>query len=438
MKVCVHGLWHLGSVTAACLVSVGHEVVGLDPMACTIANLAQGKAPLFEPGLDNLIQVGIASGKLTFTSDAAQGVSGAEVLWVAFDTPVDDEDRADVAYVQNQIQAVLPYLADGAIVLVSSQMPVGSIRKLETFASQHMPGKQLGFACSPENLRLGKALDVFLKPDRIVVGVRDAEARNVLERLLSLVTDRVEWMSVESAEMTKHAINAFLATSVTFANEIAAICEFVGADAKEVERGLKTEARIGPKAYVSPGGPFAGGTLARDIAFLGIESQAHHLSTPLLSSVRPSNDEHKNWVRRKLLQQFGTINGVTVAIWGLTYKPGTDTLRRSLAVELCDWLLGQGAKVQVYDPEVKQVPESWVGKVAHCTDAMSAVKDARALVVGTEWPQFKQSATDLVNVVKPFFIVIDANRHLKEFTLAFKDAGFKYLAVGTPADAGVR
>lgn len=437
MKICVQGLWHLGSVTAACLASVGYEVVGLDPVALTVANLAQGKAPLFEPGLDELLQAGMASGKLTFSSDAAQSVSGAEVLWVTFDTPVDDEDQADVAFVQNQIQAALPHLADGAVVLVSSQMPVGSIRKLENFASQHVPGKLLGFACSPENLRLGKALDVFLSPDRIVVGVRNAETRQVLERLLTPVTNRIEWMSVESAEMTKHAINAFLATSVTFANEIAAICELVGADAKEVERGLKTEARIGPKAYVSPGGPFAGGTLARDIAFLGIESQAHNLSTPLLSAVRPSNDEHKNWVRRKLLQQFHTIDGVTVAIWGLTYKSGTDTLRRSLAVELCDWLLAQGAKLQVYDPEVKQIPERWVGKVVHCTGALPAVEGASALVVGTEWPQFKQSATDLVNGVKSGFTVIDANRHLQSLATAFRDAGFKYVAVGTPAESEV-
>lgn len=434
MKVCVHGLWHLGSVIAACLASVGHKVVGLDPVALTITNLEQGKAPLFEPGLGDLIRAGIASGKLTFTSDIARAVSGADVLWVAFDTPVDDEDQADVAFVQNQIQSALPHLADGAIVLVSSQMPVGSIRKLEAFARQHVPGKQLGFACSPENLRLGKALDVFLQPDRIVVGVRNDESRKILERLLHPVTGRVEWMSVESAEMTKHAINAFLATSVTFANEIAAICELVGADAKEVERGLKTEARIGPKAYVSPGGPFAGGTLARDIAFLGIESRAHHLSTPLLSAVLPSNDVHKNWVRRKLLKQFGTISGVTVAIWGLTYKPGTDTLRRSLAVELCDWLLQQGAKVKVYDPEVKQIPDRWIGKVVNCSSAMPAVEGASALVVGTEWPQFKQSATDLVNGAKPGFTVIDANRHLQSLATTFREAGFQYVAVGTPTE----
>jgi len=343
MKVCVQGLWHLGSVTAACLASVGHEVVGLDADQKTIDGLNQGKAPLFEPGLDELLQAGLAKGNLRFTTDNAEAAADAEVLWVTFHTPVDDDDRADVDFVIDQIKRVLPVLADGAVVLISSQMPMGSIRQLEAFVSANLANKQLSFASSPENLRLGKALDVFLKPDRIVVGVRTNDARRKLEQLLLPVTDRIEWMSVESAEMTKHAINAFLATSVTFANEIAAICELVGADAKEVERGLKTEMRIGPKAYLSPGGPFAGGTLARDIEFLGIASQAKQLMTPLLSSVRPSNNEHKHWVRRKLLAQFPHLNDITVAVWGLTYKPGTDTLRRSLAVELCDWLIEQGA-----------------------------------------------------------------------------------------------
>jgi UDPglucose 6-dehydrogenase len=435
MKVCVQGLWHLGSVTAACLASVGHDVTGLDADNATVNKLSKAKAPLFEPGLDELLQSGIASCKLDFSTSSAHALEGAEVLWVAFDTPVDDEDHADVSFVQRQIQAALPFLPDGAVVLISSQMPVGSIRRLEAFAHQNLPDKNLCFACSPENLRLGKALDVFLKPDRIVVGVRNDRTRQVIELLLSPITQKVEWMSVESAEMTKHAINAFLATSITFANEIAAICELVGADAKEVERGLKTEARIGPKAYVSPGGPFAGGTLARDIAFLGVESQIHQLATPLLAAVRPSNDEHKNWVRRKLQQHFGELSGVTVAIWGLTYKPGTDTLRRSLAVELCDWLLKQGTKIGVYDPAVKQLPEHWAGQVIHCSTALDAAQGADALVVGTEWPEFKQAALDLSAKGKPGLVVVDANRHLQAQVL---QSGFNYVAVGTPSKAWVK
>lgn len=429
MKVCVQGLWHLGSVTAACLASVGHDVLGLDADLAVIDSLNRGKAPIFEPGLDDLVKTGLAKGRLRFTTAIADAAD-TEVLWVTFDTPVDDDDRADVEFVLNQIKSALPMLADGAVVLVSSQMPVGSIRKLEAYVGETLPGKRLSFACSPENLRLGKALDVFLKPDRIVVGARTVDTRYKLEQLLLPVTDKIEWMSVESAEMTKHAINAFLATSVTFANEIASICELVGADAKEVERGLKTEMRIGPKAYLSPGGPFAGGTLARDIEFLGVASRAKLLVTPLLSSVRTSNDEHKNWVRRKLLERFPDLKGATVAIWGLTYKPGTDTLRRSLAVELCDWLIEQGAAVQVHDPAVRQLPKRWIGHVVNQAQALDAVVGADVLVVGTEWPEFRQSAAELLSVASPRLVVIDANRHLQAVVAP---SGLKYVAVGTPS-----
>ena len=430
MKVCVQGLWHLGSVTAACLASVGHEVVGLDTDQTTIDGLNDAKAPLFEPGLDDLLGTGIASGRLRFTAAIADAVADAEVLWVTFDTPVDDDDRADVEFVLNQIKSVLPTLADGAVVLVSSQMPVGSIRKLEIFAGEHLPAKRLSFACSPENLRLGKALDVFLKPDRIVVGVRTGAARSQLEKLLLPVSDRIEWMSVESAEMTKHAINAFLATSVTFANEIAAICELVGADAKEVERGLKSEMRIGPKAYLSPGGPFAGGTLARDIEFLGAASRATQLITPLLSSVRVSNDEHKNWTRRKLLEKFADLRGVTVAVWGLTYKPDTDTLRRSLAVDLCEWLISQGALVHVHDPVVKNLPAKWCDQVKRFDQPLEAIENATALVLSTEWPLYKEISHQDISEIAPGILLLDANRF---FGKPVGKLCLEYRAVGTPS-----
>ena len=436
MRICVQGLWHLGSVTAACLASVGHKVKGLDPDFLTVTNLALGNAPLFEPDLDDLLAVGLANGNLSFYVNPLQAITGAEVLWVTFDTPVNDDDDADVDFVQTQIQGALPFLAKNAIVLVSSQMPIGSIKRLEAFSKTNFPDKHFSFACSPENLRLGKALDVFLKPDRIVVGVRTDSDKKTLQRMLLPITNKIEWMSVESAEMTKHAINAFLGISVTFANEIASICELVGADAKEVERGLKTEARIGSKAYVSPGGPFAGGTLARDITFLANEGRARELITPLLSAVRPSNEEHKNWTRRNLLKHFGSLSGLTITIWGLTYKPGTDTLRRSLAVELCDWLIGQGASIRVYEPAVKTMPERWGSKVICCSDAIQAIQGASALVVGTDWPEFRQIAQDLSAAGEADLLIIDANRHLLASKSEFIDAGYKYIAVGTPLVSG--
>lgn len=428
MRVCVLGLWHLGSVTAACLASVEHEVVGLDSDQTVISSLNEGKAPLFEPDLNPLIAEGIQRGRLRFTSDMVNACKDAEVLWVTFDTPVDDDDIADINFVLNQVKSAVMLLADGALVLVSSQLPVGSIAILENFAKEMAPNKRISFASSPENLRLGKALNVFLHPDRIIVGTRSAEDRITLEKLLSPITEKIEWMSVESAEMTKHAINAFLAISVTFANEIAAICELVDADAKEVERGLKSESRIGPKAYLSPGGPFAGGTLARDIEFLGKISQDRHLVAPLLSSVRLSNDAHKKWVQRKLLERFHDLGDIRVSIWGLTYKAGTDTLRRSLSVELVDWLLEQGAQVQVYDPAVKELPIKWANRVKKCVSALEDLEGVQALVVGTEWPEFKEEACRLPAFENPNLLIIDANRHLLD---SLRGTALPYLSVGS-------
>lgn len=430
MKICVQGLWHLGSVTAACLASVGHKVVGLDRDKQVVVDLTNGHAPLYEPGLNDLLRKGIDQGNLYFTSDVDQSLKGAQILWVAFDTPVDDDDVADLEFVLNQIKDVLPKLEDETLVLVSSQIPVGSIKVVEDFANKYCKTKNLQFAYSPENLRLGNACDVFLNPDRIIVGLRTPKARKVLEDLLFPVSKQIEWMSVESAEMTKHAINAFLATSVTFANEIAAICELVGADGKEVERGLKTEKRIGPKAYLSPGGPFAGGTLARDIEYLGLVSNSFGLTTPLLSSVRKSNDEHKNWVRRKLLTQFPEMSGIRVSIWGLTYKAGTDTLRRSMAVELCDWLIKQGVILRVFDPAVRSLPSRWDGFVSKEMTALDAVLGADVLVVGTEWPELRSDAKLLITVAKKNMVVIDPNRHLFS---NLRSSGFRYFAVGTPS-----
>jgi UDPglucose 6-dehydrogenase len=429
MNICVQGLWHLGSVTAACMASLGNRVVGLDFDDSTVEGLGRGAAPLFEPGLEELLTKGIASGHLSFSDRPEEAVQSIEVLWVAYDTPVDEDDNADVDYVVAQIEKTLPYLPAGVTVMISSQMPVGSVGRLERVAKDRFPGKQIGFACSPENLRLGKALDVFLKPDRIVVGVRAERDRERLEGLLRPITNRIEWMTVESAEMTKHAINAFLATSVTFANEIASLCELVGADAKEVERGLKTESRIGPKAYLSPGAAFAGGTLARDIAFLNQIGAAKHLPTPVLSSVRASNAEHKQWVKRKLESLFPDLSRANVAIWGLTYKPGTDTLRRSMAVELCNWLIERGAKVSVHDPAVKDLPPEWLGKVARADEPLSALKGAQAVVIATEWPQYKEIPAHAVANTAPWIAVLDANRFLSHFAA---DGKVRYVAVGTP------
>lgn len=430
MKICVQGLWHLGSVTAAGLTSVGHEVTGLDFNEATISMLKQGAPPLFEPGLESLIQAGIAGGKLHFVSSVQAIPKDIELLWVTYDTPVNDDDEADVDFVIEQVIKVMPALPIKTTVLISSQIPVGTIKKMEHIAQKICPEKELGFACSPENLRLGKALDVFLKPDRVVVGVRQERDKIRIKEMLAPITEQIEWMSVESAEMTKHAINAFLATSVVFANEIAAICEHVGADAKEVERGLKSESRIGPKAYLSPGGAFAGGTLARDVEFLKATSPVNGLPNALLNAIKTSNDQHKGWARRKLNELFGSLQGRTFAVWGLTYKPGTDTLRRSSSVELCNYLIEHGAKLKVHDPAVEHLPEGWAGNVERIIEPFSGLKDVDALIVATEWPDYKAITTEtLVNELPARLVVLDANRFLAHWKGLCQ---IQYIAVGSP------
>ena len=401
-------------MTAACLASGGHEVTGWDANEETIAALRAGKPPVSEPGLAELIGKG-----LRFTSDRAEALKGAEVVWVAYDTPVDDDDNADVDFVLSQVESLLPYADDGALVLISSQLPVGSTKKLEARAPH------LGFGYSPENLRLGKAIEVFTKPDRVVVGVRRPEDRQRVMTLLAPFTDRIEWMSVESAEMTKHALNAFLATSVAFINEIAAICEQVGADAKEVERGLKSEQRIGPKAYLGPGGAFAGGTLARDIVFLSAVGREHDVPTNLISGVKASNDAHRGWARRRLRDLLHGVGGKKVAVWGLTYKPGTDTLRRSSAVELCRWLVSEGAHVAAHDPAVKNVE---IEGVELSRDPLEAIGGAAALVVMTEWPEYRQIDGDDIARAMNGGLVLDANRFLASQLAA--DPRIVYATVG--------
>ncbi len=433
MNVCVMGLWHLGNVTAACLASKKHSVVGLDFNSEVIEQLRMGNAPLYEPGLEELIKSGIQERFLSFTTDPSLALKNAELVWITYDTPVDDNDHADIDFVITAVKQIFPYLKEGTLVLISSQLPVGTTFHLEQEYLAKHSNKNIHFACSPENLRLGKAIQVFNNPDRIVVGIRSESDKNIIQNLLTPFNSPVEWMSVESAEMSKHAINAFLAISVAFANEIATICEEAGADAKEVERGLKSESRIGPKAYLSPGVAFAGGTLARDIDFLIEAGSKYQQPVALLKAVKVSNNFHKNWIKDKLKSLAGNLKGKTISVLGLTYKPGTDTLRRSSAIELCIWLVEQGAKVKAYDPAVRVLPPDLANKFELLDTLEKAINNAVALIIMTEWPEFK--ALDPNVIVRNMLIpqVIDPTRFIKAFS---GNPEINYITVGNSSHRG--
>ena len=423
MKIVVQGLWHLGCVTAACCAK-HFPVVGLDFDAATVAKLNQGQAPLFEPGLNELIAADLAAKRLSFTTDAKAACANADVLWLCYDTPVNENDESDVESVLGNLRKALPHLPKGALVLVSAQLPVGTCAKLE----KEFP--QFHFACSPENLRLGKAIDSFEKAERVIVGIRSDAKKAVLEKLFTPFTPQILFMRTESAEMVKHALNSFLALSITFINEVARLCEHTGADAKEVSTGLKSEPRIGPKAYLGPGGPFAGGTLARDVVTLTKIAKAKGEKISVIPAIKHSNDLHRGWAFRRLQSRLGDLRGKKIAVLGLTYTTNTDTLRRSAAVELCQKLLEAGAKVAAFDPAVKILPKE-LSAASLAADVAGALKNVDAAVICTEWPQFRQADWPKIVPAMKQPVVVDANRFLEKELKNI--TGVEHLSVGRAA-----
>jgi UDPglucose 6-dehydrogenase len=425
MKICVYGLWHLGLVMLSALSEKSFDVVGLAENDDELKRLNAVKLPIYEDGIEALISQGLNAGNLNFSLDP-NCLQDVDVVWVTFDTPVDDNDVADVEYVKQRIIDIFDHLQDGTVVLVSSQLPVGSIASLEEEFALRALDKSVCFACSPENLRLGQALNVFKTSERILVGVRNNETRQKLKPILSKFTDNVMWIGVEAAELSKHAINSWLAMSITFINELSRVAEKLGVDASEVEAAMRSENRIGHKAYIKPGGAFAGGTLARDLTFLSEVAERHNEKIPLLQSILPSNEMHRNWTLDRLENVVGELTGKTVAILGLTYKPGTDTLRRSPAIMLVNDLSGRGVSFKAFDPMVK-VFEGDQPMIKLCTSFEDALDHADAALVMTEWPEFQSIQPEVITSQMNTPIVIDQNGFLNQLE---NHDNIKYLKIG--------
>jgi UDPglucose 6-dehydrogenase len=423
MKIAVVGLWHLGVVTAACLAAEGHDVTAFDTPTI-VAAIERGKLPVAEPGLAELIAQGRAAGNLRFVAEPPLA-RGVELVWICYDTPVDDDDAPDVGWVVDRIGAFLTELAQPAVVAISSQLPVGSIALLE----RRFAALQSTFACIPENLRLGSAIAYFRAPDRFVAGTRDDRARDVIERAIGGFAPAIVWTAVESAEMIKHAINAFLATSVVFANELAAICERVGADARDVERGLKSDVRVGPKAYVRAGEAFAGGTLARDLTFLRELGLREGISLDQVSGTATSNERHRDWAFDRIREVGDGRRLGRIALLGLVYKPGTDTLRASNSVSLARRLTQTGALVSAYDPAIAPDDPRLAGIIDVAVSAEAALDGADVAVVATPWPAFRDIEPQHFGRLRAH-TAIDESRFLED-RLANVD-GLRYIAFGRP------
>jgi UDPglucose 6-dehydrogenase len=388
-RVAVVGLWHLGSVNAVGFCEKGYLVTGIEPDASRLASLRAGKPPLFEPGLEDALKKHIASGSLTF-SGSFEAVADADYFVIAYDSPVDANDAVDITPVEEAARQAAPHLRRDTPVVVTSQVPLGTCEVIETRIQKANPAWKSGIVYTPENLRLGQAIGLFLEPDMLVLGTSKKAALDAALALYEpFVTEKVP-MDLKSAEMVKHALNTFLATSITFINEIAAISKRLGADAVQVGKALKLDKRIGKKALLMPGLGFSGGTLARDVRQLQKFAKELHHSAPLLDAIFTVNEGTFDEVVAILKRKLGALEGRTIGILGLTYKAGTSTVRQSPALKVIARLTSEGATCVAYDPQADpaELAESAlvVERVASIDDV---TKRAEALVLLTEWPEFR-------------------------------------------------
>lgn len=428
-RICVIGLWHQGIVGAACLADFGYSIIAADHDARKIETLKLGKAPLYEPGLDDLIQRGLLRGRLAFTDDVAGAVQGVSDIWLMFDTPVNERDESDLTEIFATVKEIAPNMAPDTIILVTAQVPIGTCDEIAGLISSSRAGLKFSVAYMPENLRLGQAIERFKKPPLPVIGSDDVTALDRLEQLLGPFGAKWERVNLRTAEMTKHALNGFLATSITFANEIGNLCDEVGADGHRLANILRLEPRIGSRAMLFPGLGFSGGTLARDLQTLRGLGDRHRVDTPLLDGVQVSNQAQNGMVVRRLKGIFGDdLSRHRVTVLGLTYKPDTSTLRRSAALEVISGLVRAGASVAASDPRADRNELKACTTFSFFEDPYEAVEKADALVLMTPWKQYKElnfadvksrMSRPLVFDTANLWSAKDVTRH-----------GFEYLGIG--------
>ncbi len=430
-RILVVGLWHLGSVAAACWAHLGWTVTAVDPDPERIASLRTGHAPVAEPGLDDLITEGIAAGRLGFTDDLPAAATDARCAVVAFDTPVDERDAVDLSPIEDAIDRLGQAMPEGSLIVVMSQVPVGTCARLRAeLAARRGPGAP-AIACSPENLRLGMAVERFLAPGFVILGGDDPATLERAGRLFEGIDGEVLPMDTTSAELCKHTINAYLATCISLGNELGNLAEHLGADAGRVARAVAHDPRIGPSTPLSPGLAFGGGTLARDLRVLRDAGDRAGVETTMLDAVTGVNQRQNGVVIEELRAELGTLEGAAIALLGLTYKAGTSTVRRSPAIEIAGLLRQAGASVRAYDPmadpaEVARLPAGF----ARATSATDAVDGTDAVVIATDWPEFAALDWSALGRLVRTRLIVDARNVLDPAALTA--AGWRHHGIGRP------
>ena len=401
MRVAIFGTGYVGLVTGTCLAEVGHQVTCVDVDAAKVAGLNQGIVPIYEPGLTPMVKTNHEAGRLRFTTDAAKAIDFGEVIFIAVGTPPDEDGSADLQYVLNVARSIGAHLTQPAIIVNKSTVPVGTADKVRAAISETLSERGVDVAfdvvSNPEFLKEGDAINDCMRPDRIVVGAQSDAAIATMRRLYAPFNrnhDRMVTMDVRSAELTKYAANAMLATKISFMNEIANIAEKVGADIEMVRKGIGSDPRIGWH-FIYPGAGYGGSCFPKDVQALARTASQYGYQTKVLDAVEAVNDAQKGHLFDLMLRHYGSadaLRGKTIAVWGLAFKPNTDDMREASSRRLLAQLWGAGARVRAFDPEAHQEARRLFGErddLRLCDTADEALDGADALVVVTEWKQFR-------------------------------------------------
>ncbi len=425
---------YVGLVSGACFAALGTHVAVVEADAGRLTALRQGRIPIYEPGLTELVAEGVAKGFLSFGDDLAEAVRGADAVFIAVGTPTRRGDgHADLTYVYAAAEQVARSLTGYAVVVTKSTVPVGTGRRIATIFADVAPGLEVDVASNPEFLREGSAIRDFMEPDRVVVGADTARARSVLARLYAPLTARpgsLVQTGVETAELIKYAANSFLAMKVTFINEMADLCEKLGANVKEVSHAIGLDARIGPR-FLQPGPGFGGSCFPKDTLALVRIAQEAGAPSRLVEAVVAVNDARKAGMSARVITACGgSVRGRTIAVLGLTFKPDTDDMRDSPSIPIVARLVEDGAAVRVYDPQGMEAARPLLpSRVTFCTGAQAALEGADALVLVTEWDEFRALTPSDLAARMAGRIVVDLRNVFDPAAMAA--AGFGYHGIGT-------
>ncbi len=430
MKIAVVGTGYVGLVTGTCFAETGNTVTCIDIDEKKVANLKAGRMPIYEPGLDVLFDRNIKQGRLFFTTSLKEGIVGAQIIFLALPTPPGADGSADLRYVLGVARDLGQLLEQYVVIVDKSTVPVGTAEKV---AEQVRATARVEFdvISNPEFLREGVAVEDFMKPDRVVVGTTSARARKIMETLYAPFVRQgnpILFMDERSAELTKYAANAFLATKITFMNEIANLCERVGADVDSVRKGLGTDNRIG-KRFLFPGIGYGGSCFPKDVQALAKTAEEHDYDFRMLKSVMSVNEDQKTKLIPAIVRHFGNLKGRTIAFWGLSFKPQTDDVREAPALYNIEQLLAAGAIIRAHDPEAMENVRKQLGdRITYHATPYEAAEGADAVFIATEWPEFRAPDFPRLASVMKSSVIFDG-RNLYDLQ-DMMESGFTYISIG--------